>query len=770
MDDLHRGNELRRRHDKDEEDASDKASLDNYDDVGDDRKTGGHDASPAKPSLEVQASVAESDDPDTPVLTFRTWLAGLSFCIVVSALNTFFSLRYPAPLVTPVVTQILSYPVGRLLARTLPSRRFKTPRLLRRFLGLADEFSLNPGPFSIKEHTIIVMMANISTAPSVGITVSLAIEKLYGIRQRLGFDLLIVLTTQMIGFGVAGLCRRFLVWPAAMIWPQNLVFCTLLNTLHAEDDDASGGTTRLRFFIYAFCGAFAWYWLPGFLFVALSAFSWVCWIAPDNVVVNQLFGVSSGLGMGLFTFDWSQIAYIGSPLVVPWWAEVNVFVGFAIAFWIIAPIMYYTNVWDSAYLPISTSQVFDRFGAPYNTSAVVDPATLALDEAAYQAYSPLYLPITFATVYGISFALSTAVIVHTVLYHGRTIVSQVRKSHAERDDDIHLRLMRHYPEVPDLWYALFAATAIGLSIAAVAGYETDMPVWSLIVALVVAFVYVLPAGIVFALTSTNVSINLIVELIGGYLIPGRPIANMLFKIYPMAVLGTGLAFVQDLKLGHYMKIPPRATFSAQLVSTVICSFVQVGIKRWLVSQVPDLCEPHQSSLLVCPGVRVFYSSSIIWGLIGPARQFAPGQLYNPILYALLAGAVLPLVTWFLARRFPTLSILRHANVPVALTGATLMPPATGINYSSWFLVGFVFQYLLRQRRLRSWSKFNFVLSAALDSGTVVSGIIIFLSLSLPKDGTIALNWWGNEVFANTLDWAGVSYKTPPEEGFGRKVW
>lgn len=48
--------------------------------------------------------------------------------------------------------------------------------------------------------------------------------------------------------------------------------------------------------------------------------------------------------MGLLTFDWSQIAYLGSPLVVPWWAEVNVFFGFALAFWIIAPIMYYTNV------------------------------------------------------------------------------------------------------------------------------------------------------------------------------------------------------------------------------------------------------------------------------------------------------------------------------------------------------------------------------------------------------------------------------------------
>jgi hypothetical protein len=64
--------------------------------------------------------------------------------------------------------------------------------------------------------------------------------------------------------------------------------------------------------------------VPGYLFQALSYFTWVCWIVPDNVPVNQMFGYSSGLGMSLLTFDWAQITNIGSPLVAPWWAEANV--------------------------------------------------------------------------------------------------------------------------------------------------------------------------------------------------------------------------------------------------------------------------------------------------------------------------------------------------------------------------------------------------------------------------------------------------------------
>lgn len=148
------------------------------------------------------------------------------------------------------------------------------------------------------------------------------------------------------------------------------------------------------------------------------------------------------------------------------------------------------------------------------------------------------------------------------------------------------------------------------------------------------------------------------------------------------------------------------------------------------------------------------------GLIGPARLFGQGKIYNPILYYLLVGAVLPVITWVLARRYPK-SWVRFINIPVALAGCQFIPPATGINYSSWFLFGFIFrecqydarrkhldperaafggtclaEYVVRRRFFGFWSKFNFVLSAGLDAGTVLSAIIIFFALLLPKNGTI----------------------------------
>lgn len=96
------------------------------------------------------------------------------------------------------------------------------------------------------------------------------------------------------------------------VWPTNLVTCALFNTLHAQTYAGMGnrgGLSRERFFLYALLGATAWYFFPGYLFGALSTFSWVCWIAPENIKVNAMFGYVHGLGMSLLTFDWAQVRY-----------------------------------------------------------------------------------------------------------------------------------------------------------------------------------------------------------------------------------------------------------------------------------------------------------------------------------------------------------------------------------------------------------------------------------------------------------------------------
>ncbi|KAK7685221.1 hypothetical protein QCA50_011584 [Cerrena zonata] len=329
------------------------------------------------PYPEVRSAVSNTDDPDMPVTTVRAWVIGLVWAIIIPGLNQFFYLRYPSIQMTSIVAQLMSYPVGRFWARYFP--RFS-------LFGL----HLNPGPFTIKEHVLITIMANVGATSAYAADI-VAVQRIY-YNQTFGFGYqwMITMSTQLIGFSIGGVARRFLVSPPSMIWPSNLVTCALFNTLHSQQYagiGGRGGVSRERFFCYAFIASALWYILPGYLFGALSMFNWVCWIAPENIVVNQLFGYTSGLGMSIITFDWAQVVYIGSPLATPWWAEANIFAGFAFFFWMLTPLLYYTNTWYAQWMPISSRVSFDNKGERYNVSRVINE-DLTFNVEKYQAYSP----------------------------------------------------------------------------------------------------------------------------------------------------------------------------------------------------------------------------------------------------------------------------------------------------------------------------------------------------------------------------------------------
>jgi hypothetical protein len=69
---------------------------------------------------------------------------------------------------------------------------------------------------------------------------------------------LFVMSTELIGFSLAGICMRFLVTPASMIWPYNLLIAAIINTLHSSETTGSrgyDGISRQRFFTYIFIGS-----------------------------------------------------------------------------------------------------------------------------------------------------------------------------------------------------------------------------------------------------------------------------------------------------------------------------------------------------------------------------------------------------------------------------------------------------------------------------------------------------------------------------------
>ena len=609
----------------------------------------------------------------------------------------------------------------------------------------------------------------------------------------MSFQLLFGITTLCTGYGLAGLARRFLVWPAAMIWPADLVNCALFYTLHdhsRSDPSKTNGWSigRYKLFLIVGCGGFIWYWFPGWIFKGLSYFAWACWIAPNNVVVNKLFGENYGYGLIPITFDWTVITgFIGSPLIPPFHAIMNVLGGILFFFVFVSMGVHFSGTWFADYMPVQSSEVFDNTGMVYNVTRILD-SQFEFNETAYKEYSPLYLSTQFALAYGLSFAAMTAVLVHVALYHGKEIWRQFRMAR-HQEDDVHMRLMKKYRDAEDWWYAgkcrsytlldfllsgaltllALLVVMVGASFGVIVGWDTGFPAWALVVCMLLPIIWLIPIGLIQGISNIQLGLNVLTEFIIGYMVPGRPLTMMMFKNYGYISMSQALYFAQDLKLGHYMKVPPRVMFSSQLVASIWSAIVQIGVMNWALDKIPDVCDTNQKDQYTCPGGHVYYSASVVWGAIGPARIFSHGALYASLQWFWLVGAATPILTWALARRWPK-SFWRYVCTPVIYGGVGLLPPATVHIFLCWGVVGIIFNYFIKRRYMGWWLQYNYIVSAALDCGLIICTLVIFFTLYLTNAGSPA--WWGNDTALNTLDHRAeaISKRVPPGGTFGPSVF
>lgn len=460
------------------------------------------------PYAQVRASVSAIDNTTLSINTPRMWFLSLLFAILGSSTNLFFSLRYPSVSITPVIALLLVHPLGLMWDQILkrredPEETFVDGARVAKELD-PDELQkpassmlrnfrlwLGQGRWNEKEHSCVYISSNVSFG--FAFATDVIVEQTHFYNQKVGipYQLLLTLSTQILGYAFAGLTRRFLVRPGGMIWPGTLMSAAMFTTLHKEENSIANGwkITRWKFFFVVWLSSFVFYFIPGLLAPALSNFNVITWFAPQNVVIANLFGTASGLGLFPVTFDWAQIAYIGSPLVTPFWAAMNVVGGLVIVMWIIAPIMYYKNYLFSSYMPILSSLVFDNTGQQYDVSKILTKDFL-FDREAYHNYSRVYMPITYVLSYGLQFAALASLLTHTACWHGKDIWRQWKRSLKEAGDegkgtyqavpgaaaggvfvprrlqrsdssnleniisqeDVHNRLMKRYKDAPGWWY------------------------------------------------------------------------------------------------------------------------------------------------------------------------------------------------------------------------------------------------------------------------------------------------------------------------------
>ena len=138
---------------------------------------------------QVALTVPTGDDASLPVLTFRMWFLGTVSCALLSFLNQFFWYRTEPLSITAISAQIAVVPLGQLMAASITRRRFLS--------GTRWEFSLNPGPFNVKEHVLITLFANSGAGTVYAIHLVTVVKVFYKKNMSFFVSLIVVLTTQV---------------------------------------------------------------------------------------------------------------------------------------------------------------------------------------------------------------------------------------------------------------------------------------------------------------------------------------------------------------------------------------------------------------------------------------------------------------------------------------------------------------------------------------------------------------------------------------------
>ncbi len=224
--------------------------------------------------------------------------------------------------------------------------------------------------------------------------------------------------------------------------------------------------------------------------------------------------------------------------------------------------VFYGNIWQSLSFPFLSQELFYPDGSLYNQTLIlnsnfeVDPTLLA--EQGLPFYSGTWVTQLLVTNLGMA-----ATFTHLLLWNRDDMSaawdwlapSALRKardnftveslkfwkhgSQEERmaaatemkDIDPHYREMLKYPDAPNSWYALTLVLSSLTALVVIYKTNSTLPWWGFAVSLALATISILFFGALYAITGLSFIIQPFVQMIGGFIHPGKPMANMYFVLF-----------------------------------------------------------------------------------------------------------------------------------------------------------------------------------------------------------------------------------------------
>ncbi|KAK3343362.1 OPT superfamily oligopeptide transporter [Neurospora tetraspora] len=715
----------------------------------------------------VTKTLDTSDDPTQRIYTFRAFFLGIGLSAFGAVLAEIFYFKPQTVNVSIVFLIMIAYCLGEatvLIPRWGPVGRF-----------------LNPGPFTQKEHVFIVIMASSAATCALG-TEQLAAQSLYyGHQPNAASAIFMLFSSQCIGYGLLGGIRKAFIYPTKFVWPSQLPNAALFQSMHLNKDLAK---KRLKIFWCICLAVMVWEIVPQWMFPLTTGISIFCLANQNSAFFTRLFGGSNGNeGMGFLSWcmDWQ---YIGEKeFTLPMNTLVNELIGYVVGIALTVGAYYY-NLWDAKKFPFMAQDLFTSNGTLYDQTQILGPDN-EVDPAALQAYG---LP-RFATSQALSLLVMnmgvTAAVVHVLLWNWHDVkfifapfrpsalkqnIKKVgtwhhrfnssfwksftsdadtpRKEYPGTEGDPHYAAMRAYKEVPSFWY--FSILAISILIGLICCYQqkTGLPWWAFLLAVLLAWILTVMFACMYGIVGFYYQPTSAVQMIGAYMVPRRPVANMMFTLYGSNALVQAIQMLGDLKLAQYAKLPPRATFLAQILGTCAGSVFNWVMMNSIVDNRREILLSVQgTNIWSGQNVQTFNAQAVAWG--GAANEiFGRHGTYWMVPMGLFFGIFAPMPFWIGHKYFPQLK-LNYFNTFIICTWLGWL--SVGINSSllAYFVFGFFAQGYLRRYKPVLFAKWNNIFAAAIAGGC--SLIIFILTFAVAGGSGKARDfptWWGNNMDGN----------------------
>ncbi|KAM0460201.1 hypothetical protein ACHAPV_004990 [Trichoderma viride] len=673
-------------------------------------------------------------DDHEPSVTFRSIFLATCLSAFQAIMSQIYQFKPTAVTISGTFIVLIAYFVGNAWAAFLP----RGDRIKARWAAKNGQAKvpfwitvvsfINPGPWNLKEHANLFYNLPLSASTVILSTISIG----------------------LFGYGICGMLRPIAVWHVEAVYWSTLPTVKTLQGLHWQD---LKGSKPLRFFWYSFVGMFFYEFFPAYIFPFLNSVSIPCLAAmratgSKAAVLTNLFGGSlnnEGLGLFSLSFDWQYITSFNTSL--PLTLQAHSVAGYLVCY-IVMLAIYYSNSWNAKSQPFMSTQLRAENGTKYPISKVF--AGGVLDESALKTYGTPRLTGSFAYAMFMANAAIGALVAHCALFWGGDIKKAYQSAKSGRyDDRHHAHMAKNYKETPWWWYISVLVFSFVLGLVVVIKENITLPAWAYIVALLLG-IFIAPfSTILYSRYGNGIATNNLSKMLAGLMLPGRPVGNMYFAAWSHNVITNCVNLCNDLKMGEYLKIPPRVMFVTQIYGTILGGFVNYAIMITIVNGNRDLLvDSNGNASWSGATIQSYNTNATSWALA--KYLYKAGAEYEMVSVGLAIGAAVVVVHRVFAyfvpkiRGFSTYDI----NMPQFIQYAGYIPynASQTCVILSQVLAGFFTQFYLRNYRPRIFKDYSYLITGAFDGASLTALFILSFAVFGAGGRSVPFpSWWGNNV-------------------------